>query len=192
MAVFTLAVSCLITSSLSWFMDLRFHVSMQHFSLQHRALLSPSYTTTDGHCFCFDSTSSPFLELFFHSSPVACVCVCVLSCSIMSQLFAIPCNVGHQAPLSLEFSRQGNEVGSHSLLQGIFPTQGLNLGLQHCRQIPYKWRLPVAYWTPTDLGVYLSVSYLFAFSYCSWGSQGKNTEVVCHCLLQWTILSGLN
>ena len=26
----------------------------------------------------------------------------------------------------------------------------------------------------------------FAFSYCSWGSQGKNTEVVCHSLLQWT------
>ena len=34
-------------------------------------------------------------------------------------------------------------------------------------------------------GVHLSVSYLFAFSYCSWGSQGKNTEVVCHSLLQW-------
>ena len=30
------------------------------------------------------------------------------------------------------------------------------------------------------------MSYLFAFSYCSWGSQGKNTEVVCHFLLQWT------
>ena len=29
-------------------------------------------------------------------------------------------------------------------------------------------------------------SYHFAFSYCSWGSQGKNTEVVCHSLLQWT------
>ena len=29
------------------------------------------------------------------------------------------------------------------------------------------------------------MSYLFAFSYCSWGSQGKNTEVVCHSLLQW-------
>ena len=26
----------------------------------------------------------------------------------------------------------------------------------------------------------------FAFSYYSWGSQGKNTEVVCHPLLQWT------
>ena len=34
--------------------------------------------------------------------------------------------------------------------------------------------------------VHLSVSYLFAFSYCSWGSQGKNTAVVCHSLLQWT------
>ena len=32
-------------------------------------------------------------------------------------------------------------------------------------------------------GVPLLVSYHFAFSYCS---QGKNTEVVCHTLLQWT------
>ena len=30
------------------------------------------------------------------------------------------------------------------------------------------------------------MSYMSAFSYCSWGSQGKNTEVVCHSLLQWT------
>ena len=28
-------------------------------------------------------------------------------------------------------------VGCHFLLQGIFPTQGLNPGLQHCRQILY-------------------------------------------------------
>ena len=27
------------------------------------------------------------------------------------------------------------EVGCHSLLQGSFLTQGLNLGLRHCRQI---------------------------------------------------------
>ena len=27
---------------------------------------------------------------------------------------------------------------------------------------------------------------MLVFSYCSWGSQGKNTEVVCHSLLQWT------
>ena len=35
-------------------------------------------------------------------------------------------------------------------------------------------------------GVPLSVFFHFAFSYSSWGSQGKNTEVVCHSLLQWT------
>ena len=45
---------------------------------------------------------------------------------------------------------------------------------------------PVTYWAPTDQGSFPSVSYHFAFSYCSWGSQGKNTEVVCHSLLQWT------
>ena len=28
-------------------------------------------------------------------------------------------------------------VGCHSLFQGIFPTQGLNPGLLHCRQILY-------------------------------------------------------
>ena len=30
---------------------------------------------------------------------------------------------------------KNNEVGNHSLLQGVFPTQGLNPGLLHCRQI---------------------------------------------------------
>ena len=35
-------------------------------------------------------------------------------------------------------------------------------------------------------GIPLLVSYHFAFSYCSWGSQGKNTEVACHSFLQWT------
>ena len=38
-------------------------------------------------------------------------------------------------------------------------------------------------------GVHPSVSYLFALSYCSWGSQGKNTKVVCHSLLQWAMFS---
>ena len=42
------------------------------------------------------------------------------------------------------------------------------------------------YWAPTTMGS-SSFSYLFAFSYyCSWGSQGKDIEVVCHSLLQWT------
>ena len=33
---------------------------------------------------------------------------------------------------------QNTGVDCHSLLQGIFPTQGWNPGLPHCRQIPYQ------------------------------------------------------
>ena len=33
---------------------------------------------------------------------------------------------------------------------------------------------------------YLGHTSLAGFSYCSWESQGKNAEVVCHSLLQWT------
>ena len=37
----------------------------------------------------------------------------------------------HQPSLSMGFSRQEYWTGSHSLLQGIFPTQGSNPGLLH-------------------------------------------------------------
>ena len=45
---------------------------------------------------------------------------------------------------------------------------------------------PVAYWALTDLGSSSFGVLFFAFSYRSWGSQGKNTAVVCHSLHQWT------
>jgi len=45
---------------------------------------------------------------------------------------------------------------------------------------------PVTYWVPTNLGNSSFSVLSFCLSYCSWGSQGKNTEVVCHSLLQWT------
>ena len=53
------------------------------------------------------------------------------------RLFATPWTVACQAPLSMEFSRQEYWSGSHSLLQGIFPTQGSNQGFPRCRQILY-------------------------------------------------------
>ena len=52
-------------------------------------------------------------------------------------LFVILWTVAHQAPLSLEFSRQEYWSDCHSLLQGIFLTQGSSLGLTHCRQFLY-------------------------------------------------------
>ena len=39
---------------------------------------------------------------------------------------------------SLQLHGQNTGVGSLSLLQGIFPTQGLNPGLLHCKQILYQ------------------------------------------------------
>ena len=35
---------------------------------------------------------------------------------------------------------------------------------------------PVAYWAPAHLGSSSFSALCFAFSFCSWGSQGKNTE----------------
>ena len=70
--MFTLAISCLITSNLPWFMDLTFQVPMQYCSFQNQSLLPSPVTPTTGCCFLFDSVSSFFLELFLHSSPGAC------------------------------------------------------------------------------------------------------------------------
>ena len=46
----------------------------------------------------------------------------------------------HYASLLCSRTSPGNNtgVGSYSLLQGIFPTQGLNPGLLHCRWIHYQ------------------------------------------------------
>ena len=69
--MFILAISCLTTSNLPWFMDLTFQVPMQYCSLQHQTLLPSPVPSTTGCCFCFGSIPSFFLELFLHWSPVA-------------------------------------------------------------------------------------------------------------------------
>ena len=71
MLMFTLAISCLTTSNLPWFMDLTVQVPMQYCSLQHQTLLPSPVTSTTGCCCCFGSISLFFLELFLHWSPVA-------------------------------------------------------------------------------------------------------------------------
>ena len=111
--LFTLATSCLTTSNLPWNMKLTMQLPMQYCSSQHQTLLPITSTSTTGYCFCFESVSAFFLELFVHWSPGA-------------------------------------------------------------------------YWAPTHLGSSSFSVLSFCLSYCSWGSQGKNAEVVYHCLLQWT------
>ena len=65
---------------------------------------------------------------------------CVLYHFSCLQLFATPCTVALQAPLSTDSASKNTEVDCHALLQGIFLTQGSNLRLLcllQCRWILY-------------------------------------------------------
>ena len=82
-------------------------------------------------------------------------------------------------------------VGSHSLLQGIFPTQGSNLGLLH-----YRWILYLLSHGGSPGAVFQCVSCSVmsdslrphgiwpARLLCPWNSPGKNTGVGCHSFIQ--------
>ena len=69
--MFTLAISCLTTSNLPWFMDLTLQVPIQYCSLQHQTLYLSSVPLTTECCFCFGSIPSFFLEFFLHWTTVA-------------------------------------------------------------------------------------------------------------------------
>ena len=71
MSMFSLAISCLTTSNLPWFMAITFQVPMQYCSLQLWALLTSPVISATGCCFCFGFISSFFLELFPCLPPVA-------------------------------------------------------------------------------------------------------------------------
>ena len=65
---------------------------------------------------------------------IAAVCVKSLGCV---RLFVTPWTVAHQAPCPWDSPGKNTGVGCQFLLQGIFPTQGLNPGVLHCRQTLY-------------------------------------------------------
>ena len=72
--MFNLAISCLTTSNLLWFMDLTFQVPMQYCPLEHQIFLSSPGTSTTKRHFPFGQAASFFLELLviaLHPSPVA-------------------------------------------------------------------------------------------------------------------------
>ena len=64
------------------------------------------------------------------SSVCGCVCVCVSQKLNCVWPFMTPWTVAHQAPLQ-NFPSRNTGVGCHVLLQGNYPTQGLNPRLLH-------------------------------------------------------------
>ena len=114
MSMFTLAISCLTTSNLPWFMDLTFQVIKSNIALYS---IGP----------CVYHQSYPQLGIVFALDP----------------------------SLHSFWSYFSTDLKEH---------------IGHL----------------TDPGSSSFSVLSFAFSYCSLGSQGKNIEVVCHSLLQWT------
>ena len=88
--------------------------------------LSPFYC---GHLCVSDSFDSLFRVRENVLAISVCVCMHVLSHFGCVRLFVNQCTVACQAPLSMDFPGKNTGVGCHSLLQGIFPTQGSNLCL---------------------------------------------------------------
>ena len=111
MSMFTLAISCLTSFSLTWFVDLTFQVPMQYCSLQHRTLLPSPVTATPGRCLLFGSISSFFVELFLYSSPVADWTRTDLGSSSFTVIFC------YLFILFMGSQGKNTEVVSYSLLQ---------------------------------------------------------------------------
>ena len=76
----------------------------------------------------FIPVSSLHLDLQWHSESGR------FSHWVVSVSFAAPWTIAHQAPLSMEFSRQESWSGVLCPSPGDFPTQGSNL---NCRQVLY-------------------------------------------------------
>ena len=92
-------------------------------------------------------------ELFLALSLSVCtdIYVCMLSPSSRIWLFVTLWTVACPAPLSMGFSRQEYWRGLPFLLQGIFPTQGLNLCLLHL----LNWQVDsLTYWATWEVHNY--------------------------------------
>ena len=76
------------------------------------------------------------LKYVSYCSSVNVECVCA-SHSVVPQFFVTPWTVAARLLCPCSSPGKNTGVSCHPLLQGIFPTQGLNRGLLHCTQILY-------------------------------------------------------
>ena len=120
----------------------------------------------------------------------------VLSRCSRVRLFETPWTVAHQAPLSMDSPGKNTAVRCHFLPQGIFPTQGSNRYLLHCRHILYLLSHPGSSFSCRCCCCCCYIDSVVSNSVrphrrqptrlpCPWDSPGKNTGVGCHFLLQF-------
>ena len=86
-------------------------------------------------CLCACVRACPCVPVRTCVCMCVCACVCVYVLCLVAQLCPTPCDPVDRSPQSSFFHGdfQGKSTGEdcHSLLQGIFLSQGLNLGLLH-------------------------------------------------------------
>ena len=96
-----------------------------------------------------------------------CVHVCNSHTVMSDSLWPCGRYVAQQAPLSMRFSRHGvgchTGVGCHSLLKEIFPAQGSNPDLPHCRPILLPSEPPVENF---EIGKFKSSNFVLIFQDC--------------------------
>ena len=100
-----------------------------------------------------------------HARTHVCTCLVAQSClTLWDPLdYSLPGSSVHEI-----FQARNAGAGCHSLLQGIFLTQGSNLHLLcllHCRQILYLLSHRESLWSKANLSVLLR-QYSFSFSLC--------------------------
>ena len=81
---------------------------------------------------------------------------------------------------------QNTGVGSRSLLQEIFPTQGLNLGLSHCRQILYQLN------HQGSPGILEQVAYPFSSDSCQPRNQTRDSCIAGRFFTSWATSEAQN
>ena len=79
-----------------------------------------------------------------HFFPLLNMCWAVLGCSVMSESLRPHGLQPARFLCPWNFPGKNTGVGCHSLLHRVFPTQGSNPGLPHCRQILYQLSHPEA------------------------------------------------
>ena len=113
------------------------------------------------------SPISPSILLFF---PCVCVCVCVCVSACVLSCFNSDRLLGPQ-----DSPGKNPGVDCHGLLWGIFPTQGSNPGLPHCKRMIYhlshkdltyilciaRWILN--YWIIKEVSKMILLAFLFIF-----------------------------
>ena len=166
--MFTLTISCVTTSNLSWFMDLTFQLPMQYCSLQNQTLLSPPDTSTTEHRFHFGPVTSFFLE------------VLVIALQSSAVAYWTPSNLGGLSSGVISFCLfilfmvsccNNTEVVCHFLLQGT----------AFCQNSP-QW--PVHLGQPCMACLIASLSYASAFSMTRlWSMKQYVPNMTCQLLV---------